>query len=994
MNRLALLTLIVSSLSLHATSIREEWRWWFLASTTDSATIELYNKVEERYLYVSDLQVLRRDLEAVYKRLADTIVNQSDAQTAALLIRLFHYSAARPFATAKLCDTIGRSLGTFIVAGRDSNTSDEVRFDLIVAAGLAADVLQRVDDYPGITVDEVNDRIAAIRSVYRLNAMSTQKAHRLFLQAVDAVTKQLEYSSASDSLLSLRLAQSVGVKLDSMSKVGSSMHINSELTILNRVAAVLKVRIYRSGNMVTMGFNAAALFGKQIAQIPQIGVTEYPEVRLRSSVNQFIDHYGHSVGIVRELFSGLDHFSRLLTYDLSVPGRSLSLRDRATTQYVLQDYAYRYGTPDNLAIDSSYRELERRKEQYDLCYGTLHPLLLDTITKSASSNCGIDDVLDNVCVDTYLPIRRALVYKLYGQIDQYVNELVGTLWLITNKRSQIVLLWRTCELLLQNGDYMKVDNEFETVKRLLLINRIAKAYVNDIEHHTPAYATTQKLVAGRNVANITTMVLLSRGYRQVLLDNDIFRHDQLDSIGFAIFLSKSSSTANTREWHSSIRQMIVDNQQGDANVVVGLVKTLQRWNEEPPLAPYVSGDLALEPGVVRYIEQLSSLVNLYESCGQVSTPIRPPVKWEPKADRVYIIALRYPTLNNVFIASFDGTSDSIYKWAFVVRTSDTMHYLDDIDDSVISQSVEAKRRALSYGINESTALDTLLYSLIVDASGLSKRQLVFIPEEKIYGYNPYLIRFGSEMLIDKIDIAVATKLTGESVSLKPPSSISILKTDLNDLYKSEDELESIHRLFKMSSIPVKTVEDVKNESDLAVRLAATDVLHIASHALQPDLIGKSRTDSSLRELIRNDDVANVAKMIWSPLIQYRTTTLVDGPLFGDGYLSPIEIDWYNISLSRMVFLSTCQTVTATSVLGEPPDGLLRVLFTSGVECVVTSTMAVPDKYAPDYSACYYQYLIKNGDPHLSASMVVRDGIRTGKSLYSYGMYYPISFSSE
>jgi hypothetical protein len=992
--RLTLLVLVFSSLSLQATGVRGQWRWWFLASTTDSTAIQLYSKIEERYLYSSDLKVLREDLVSLYSRLADTIENQSDAQTAALLIRLYHYSASRPYATANYCERIARKLGSFVLNGIDKGISDEVRFDLMIAAGLAVDVLLRASDYPSLHDTEIDSRIAAIRSVYRLSGVSMHKRHRMFLQAFDAGTKHIEYSGVRDSALCMKLMRTVGMQLDSISVYERLAPLSQEAPLLSRVSKTLQIRMYRDSDLVPFGLNVAEQFALQVHLIQDVNNVEYPELRLRSSVYQFIDHYGHSNGTVRNLFSGLDLFSRLLTSDMSVPGRSLILRDSAAMHHMVQDYQHRYGVVSTDAISSLFRELEERKQHYSVSYEQIYPLFHDTVVWYGDSQHRIEKLLDDLSVDIYLPLRRALVYKLYGQYDLYEKEVVSVLQMITHRHYRIELLWRTTELCVLNGDYLKAGNEHESTKRLLFINSIARDYLHDIEQYTTAFATTLKLMTARNMVNATNLMLLSQKYRNVLIGNNVYGEAQLDSIGAVMFYDKCRSTTITRDWHSSIRQIADNHLHSQRNQMVDLIRTMQRWNEDSPMARYVVGDAPIEPQVMRYLEQLSSMVNLYESYGQVNTTHHATTKWQPKPDQVYLLAVRYPAIHNVMIAPHAADNDTMYRWAFLVCTSDAKVYRDNVADNLINQSIAIKRRALEYGVNVATALDTLFYSLVSDVSGFTRRKLVFVPESELYGYNPYLIRYGDELIVNKIDIAVATKLSATSAVSYRPSKVSILKVNPDDLLMSNDELKSIEDVFSKSSIQVETIEDVANERDLARRMAPSDIIHIASHALQSDLISKSRSDASLREIIRNDDVANLAKMIWSPLIQYRPTTSADGPLYGDGYLSPIEIDWYSIKLSQMVFLSTCQTVTETSVIGEPPDGLLRVLFNSGVECVVTSTIAVPDKYAPDYSVAFYRHLIQNGDPHLSASMVVRDGIKSGMNLFSYGMYYPISFSVE
>jgi hypothetical protein len=153
-------------------------------------------------------------------------------------------------------------------------------------------------------------------------------------------------------------------------------------------------------------------------------------------------------------------------------------------------------------------------------------------------------------------------------------------------------------------------------------------------------------------------------------------------------------------------------------------------------------------------------------------------------------------------------------------------------------------------------------------------------------------------------------------------------------------------------------------------------------------------DTTLRELMAADDVGVTARRIWSPLIQYSINTRDTGSMYADGYFSPLEMEVYGIRFQGIVFLSTCQTTTFTGDLWEPPDGILRELFTLGADCIVSSSIAVPDKYAAEYSMAFYRKLTEYGAPHVVATEMVREGVRNGSNVLSYGAYYPIYFETE
>lgn len=335
--------------------------------------------------------------------------------------------------------------------------------------------------------------------------------------------------------------------------------------------------------------------------------------------------------------------------------------------------------------------------------------------------------------------------------------------------------------------------------------------------------------------------------------------------------------------------------------------------------------------------------------------------------------------------------------SLTLLSADTMMRVIDIKDSTLVWSLYQKLQGITYGQNVSTSLDSIITSLLrihERRFGDSYTDIVFMASGVLYAYNFYLVHDNQMRVTDRYDVSIAVRPSVFASNLVMPDTISYLMADNVSLPNVIAEFKLIDSLLRDEGRSADLVEEPINEIEIAKHASAADVFHVSSHAIQPDVYELIKRDSNMRELLAANDVGTMARRMWSPLIQYKSVTRDSGAMFGDGFISPFEMELFGARFKNLVFLSTCQTATLTGDLWEPQDGIIRELFAQGAKCIVMSPVAVPDRYAPEYSSKFYKYLLKTNEPHKAATQIVREGMRTGASAFSYGLYYPIYFETR
>jgi hypothetical protein len=964
----------------------DRWRWWLLGASDDSVTIKLFDTIWYKYLYESDLRVLREDLEAHYIKLSDGIGSLSEAQTGALLIRLFHYSAARPSQTGIMVQRIATELSAYLNSSdHNSNSPVILVTEMWTAVDLGQNVVIDRKTYNSArTTFDYNRMTDVLRARYMLEGVSLEDRAKQFLQSVDGVSKHLEYNNICDVTFASNIVSTLYHYLDSIRTSAlnnidiQNDEVDSRWLLAYRQLLLLSTRLYRNMTRSAFSERQVTMFSLLTNVAGKHCPVSFPEIRMRSSALQYLVERPYSRRHIADLSNGVDSnmLAVALMIELSDAGVGSYVFDTQILSKLTTAQPIRMGWMDSAVLETVDGIVEKQSNSYCENFRQQFPAYMDIAT-SHNQPADKDAVAYafNITLDKYFLIRKAMFLLTTGDklgakstIWEAINEVHDSL-------TSHYVVWKSVQWALNSS--AKLEWSASEQSRLLhYAIRTSLSMSDELVNESLPWLTTAAISKYRQSALESLHRLMISGQITSL------RQDSADVMPYIMqrgmvtrsmanlpVLSCDSITQNLPPQIGSVYQGCY-----------GLLRILQQSS----LGKYISFNSEIDRDLLLEIENITDYLNLVYSQSRstlISNTYGKMSEWSPCSGSAYMMIERYAESTDA-------------KWVVVLLTTDTIIYSRPLSDSEVIESVLNKRRSLQYGVVSTTLLDSVITSMVFECSeqiGSELNRLVFLPSGVLNSFNPYIVKWGDVMLADSLDIVVACGLASNlSQECKSSYKLCVLRPRNIDLTDVEEEVKALRLLAQENEWDLDVLDEVDSEDSLRKSLADVNALHIASHASQSNaLIERIAMDNRYVELMSSDAVGTVAKRLWSPLIQYSSKTRDTGALYGDGYISPIEMSVYGVRLPSLVYLSTCQTATLTSDLWEPPDGVVREFFTLGAQCVVSSPIPVPDLYATSYAANFYLQLAKSGEPCKAAGDVVRSRRRESANALSIGAYYPI-----
>ncbi len=253
----------------------------------------------------------------------------------------------------------------------------------------------------------------------------------------------------------------------------------------------------------------------------------------------------------------------------------------------------------------------------------------------------------------------------------------------------------------------------------------------------------------------------------------------------------------------------------------------------------------------------------------------------------------------------------------------------------------------------------------------STRNLIFRNSNENYILSEAMVYGGIEYSMDSSSIATA------NLSLKKLDFVF----NLNDyniaergskeeswqyLPGSEDELIKISNLFETNSISTKSIKGYQATEEsfksIGENTSSPTVLHIATH-------GFFFPDSKIKNMENLELAGSGFRFSENPLI--RSGLIMAGanaawqgkPIpkdFEDGILTAYEISNLNLSSTKLVVLSACETGLGDIQGSEGVFGLQRAFKMAGVKNIIMSLWQVPDEQTGELMEYFYSFWL-NGE---------------------------------
>lgn len=274
----------------------------------------------------------------------------------------------------------------------------------------------------------------------------------------------------------------------------------------------------------------------------------------------------------------------------------------------------------------------------------------------------------------------------------------------------------------------------------------------------------------------------------------------------------------------------------------------------------------------------------------------------------------------------------------VTREQTDCHIVQESTARLLIDALEFRENLLKPGQDRYQTAGRRLYDLLIGPveTSIAGKRLVVVPHGKLH-YIPFgaLIRPSGQFLIDVHTVSYlpsASLLKFLDVKRKTPAPLRSQKLlavanpvvpDLNALPAAESEVAHIVSLFRQSE---KLVRSDATETAVRTGVADADVLHFACHG---------RFDL---------DRPQLSALHFSPDAQH------------DGPLTVSEIFALDLSRTRLVVLSACETGLSKIVKGDELIGFSRAFIYAGAPSLISSLWPVSDESTSEMMKVLYSLL--------------------------------------
>jgi CHAT domain-containing protein len=183
------------------------------------------------------------------------------------------------------------------------------------------------------------------------------------------------------------------------------------------------------------------------------------------------------------------------------------------------------------------------------------------------------------------------------------------------------------------------------------------------------------------------------------------------------------------------------------------------------------------------------------------------------------------------------------------------------------------------------------------------------------------------------------------------------------LQGAENEVKEIEAILQNSKVPnIKYMGVSANEESFkSLSGHSPELLHIATHGffLQDE---KEIRQTGFMQMLGNENRSFVNPLLRSGLLfaganrAWKSENII--PDIEDGILTAEEISQLNLSNSKLVVLSACETALGEVQNSEGVFGLQRAFKLAGVETLVMSLWKVDDAATKDFMITFYQNLME------------------------------------
>ena len=201
------------------------------------------------------------------------------------------------------------------------------------------------------------------------------------------------------------------------------------------------------------------------------------------------------------------------------------------------------------------------------------------------------------------------------------------------------------------------------------------------------------------------------------------------------------------------------------------------------------------------------------------------------------------------------------------------------------------------------------------------------------------------------------------------SDVAVRGVDFRNLPNTGTEIKNVAKILTASNIKIDTIcgENATEESFKLLSGNSPDILHIATHGFYLEDDSEKPFAQSVNTYSKKESAMALSGLALSGANNVWKGNF-DLPNIEDGVLTAYEISQLDLSNTKLVVLSACETARGRIFPVDGVFGLQRAFKQAGAGSILMSLWKVDDNATATFMEYFYKFLFETNDRHKALKM--------------------------